>query len=485
MINYRLLLRIIGQLLFIEAGFLMTCLLVSLAYGEDDSFSFLTATLTTMLAGLLARFAGRNSDNNLSRRDAYLVVTAAWVIFSVFGMLPYLIGGYIPDVTNAYFETMSGFTTTGASILDDVEHLPHGILFWRTMTQWIGGLGIVFFTIAVLPSIVGGSMKVFAAEATGPIKSKLHPRLSTSAKCIWSIYLVLTIACAVSFWAAGMGLFDSINYSMTTTATGGFAPHNDSLLHFHSPLVEYIGILFQFLAGINFMMLYMSVFKGKIFELCRNSEFRLYISVVTIATVWIMSLLITTRGYEFEQAFRSALFQVVSFITTTGLFNDDAGQWPHITWVVLGCCMFIGACAGSTSGGFKCIRGVMILKVIRNEFRRVLHPNAVLPVKINGQTVPQSKLPSLLSFLAVFVLMTLVSATIMISVGVDNTNAITIALSCVSNVGPTLGTEIGPVMSWNVLPDLVKWISSLLMLMGRLEIMTVLLLFTPAFWKDN
>ena len=330
MINYRLLLRIIGQLLFIEAGFLMTCLLVSLAYGEDDSFSFLTATLTTMLAGLLARFAGRNSDNNLSRRDAYLVVTAAWVIFSVFGMLPYLIGGYIPDVTNAYFETMSGFTTTGASILDDVEHLPHGILFWRTMTQWIGGLGIVFFTIAVLPSIVGGSMKVFAAEATGPIKSKLHPRLSTSAKWIWSIYLVLTIACAVSFWAAGMGLFDSINYSMTTTATGGFAPHNDSLLHFHSPLVEYIGILFQFLAGINFMMLYMSVFKGKIFELCRNSEFRLYISVVTIATVWIMSLLITTRGYEFEQAFRSALFQVVSFITTTGLFNDDAGHPQHL-----------------------------------------------------------------------------------------------------------------------------------------------------------
>lgn len=485
MINYKLLFRIIGQLLFIEAGFLVICLVVSLCYHEDDSFSFLTATLTTTLSGLLARFAGRNSDNNLSRRDAFLVVTVSWVIFSFFGMLPFLISGYIPNVTNAYFETMSGFTTTGASILDDVEHLPHGILFWRTMTQWIGGLGIVFFTIAVLPSIVGGSMKVFAAEATGPIKSKLHPRLSTSAKWIWSIYLVLTIACAVSFWAAGMGWFDSINYSMTTTATGGFAPHNDSLLHFHSPLVEYLGILFQFLSGINFMMLYMSLFKGRILELCRNSEFRLYISVVAIATVWIMLLLITTRGYELEQAFRSSLFQVVSFITTTGLFNDDAGQWPHITWVILGCCMFIGACAGSTSGGFKCVRGVMILKIIRNEFRHVLHPNAVLPVKINGQTVPPSRLSSLLAFLAVFVLMSLLSATIMIAAGVDNTNAITIALSCVSNVGPTLGTEIGPVMSWNALPDVVKWICSLLMLMGRLEIMTVLMLFTTAFWKDN
>jgi len=485
MINYKLLFRIIGQLLFIEATFLMVCLGMSLYYGEDDSFSFLSSALVTIMAGLVSRFFGRDNDNNLSRRDAYLVVSMAWVIFSFFGMLPYVIGGYIPNITNAYFETMSGFTTTGATILDDVEHLPHAILFWRTMTQWIGGLGIVFFTIAVLPSIVGGSMKVFAAEATGPIKSKLHPRLSTSAKWIWSIYLVLTIACAVSFWAAGMGWFDSINYSMSTTATGGFAPHNDSLLHFHSPLMEYLGILFQFLSGINFMMLYMSVFKGRIMDLCRNSEFRLYVSVVGIATMWIMIMLVSTRGYEIEQAFRSSLFQVVSFITTTGLFNDDAGQWPHITWVILGCCMFIGACAGSTSGGFKCIRGVMILKVIRNEFTRVLHPNAVLPIKVNGQTVPPSKLPSLLSFLAVFVLMTLLSATIMISVGVDNTNAITIALSCVSNVGPTLGTEIGPVMSWNVLPDIVKWICSLLMLMGRLDIMTVLMLFTPAFWKDN
>ena len=485
MINYRLVYRILGQLLFIESGFLLLCLAVSLGYGEDDSFAFLASTLITSIAGMVARFFGRGSDNTLSRRDAYLVATMAWVVCSVFGMLPYMIGGYIPNVSNAYFETMSGFTTTGASILNDVENFPHGILFWRSLTQWIGGLGIVFFTIAVLPSIVGGSMKVFAAEATGPIKSKLHPRLSTSAKWIWSIYLVLTMACLAYFWAAGTGLFDAVNYSMTTTATGGFAPHNDSLLHFHSPMVEYIGITFQFLSGINFMMLYMSIFKGKLPDLMRNSEFRLYVSVVTIATAWIMFLLITTRGYELEQAFRSSLFQVVSFITTTGLFNDDAGQWPHITWVILGCCMFIGACAGSTSGGFKCIRGVMILKVIRNEFRHVLHPNAVLPIKINGQTVPQSKLPSLLAFLAVFVLMTLVSATIMISIGVDNTNAITIALSCVSNVGPTLGTEIGPVMSWDSLPEAVKWISSMLMLMGRLEIMTVLMLFSPAFWKEN
>ncbi len=485
MVNYGIITKIIGQLLFIEALMMMVCLGTSFFYAEDDVLSFLISMLVTMVGGLLFRYAGRNADNRLSRRDAYLVVTATWIIFSFFGMLPYLIGGYIPNVCDAYFETMSGFTTTGASILDDVEHMPHGILFWRSMTQWIGGLGIVFFTIAILPSIVGGSMKVFAAEATGPIKSKLHPRLSTSAKWIWSIYTMLTIACFAAFAVAGMGLYDSVNYSMTTTATGGFAPHNDSLSHFHSSEIEYIGILFQFLSGINFVMLYSAAFKGKIGMLFSNSEFKLYLTLITVCTASIMYLLIMNNGYMLEDAFRCALFQVVSFITTTGLFNDDAGQWPHLTWVILGCCMFVGSCAGSTSGGFKCIRAMMVLKVMRNEFKRILHPNAVLPIKVNGQHVPQDKILSLMSFLAIYVLMCLVVATLMIAVGIDHTNAITISLSCVSNVGPTLGTDIGPVMSWSSLPEVVKWMCSLLMLMGRLEIMTVLVIFTPAFWKDN
>lgn len=464
---------------------MLACLAMSFYYGEDDSYAFVVSLLITVCGGIIFKYIGRDAGNNLNRRDAYLVVTMTWIVFSFFGMMPYMVGGYIDGLADAYFETMSGFTTTGATIIDDVEKLPHAMLFWRSLTHWIGGLGIVFFTIAILPSMVGGSMKVFAAEATGPIKSKLHPRLSTSAKWIWSIYLVLTVACLLAFWATGMGWFDSVNYSMSTTATGGFAPHNDSLLHFHSPLIEYVGILFQFLSGINFMMLYMVVFKGRIMELLRNSEFRLYCGIILVATVWIMILLITSNDYGFERAFRSALFQVVSFITTTGLFNDDAGQWPHITWVLLGCCMFVGSCAGSTSGGFKCIRAVMVLKIIGNEFRHILHPNAVLPVKVNGQAVSNDKMPTLMAFLAVSVLSCLLVATIMISIGIDNTNAITIALSCISNVGPTLGTDIGPQMSWSSLPEGIKWICSILMLMGRLEIMTVLVLLTPSFWKDN
>ena len=485
MVNFRIISKIIGSLLLIEALFMSLCALVAFSYHEDDLMAFLVSLLLTFGCGFFFMYLGRDADNSLNRRDAYVVVTTAWVVFSIFGMFPFLIHGCITNVTDAFFESTSGFTTTGASIINDVEILPHAILFWRSLTQWIGGLGIVFFTIAILPSLVGGSVKVFAAEATGPIKAKMHPRLTTTAKWIWSIYVILTIACGCSFWAAGMDWFEALNYAMTTTATGGFAIHNESTEYFHSPTIDYISITFQFLSGINFTLLYLSIVKMRLKALLTNSEFKLYVSVVIGATLWIMYLLLTRMGYDLEHAFRAALFQVVSFITTTGMFNEDAGAWPHITWVILGVVMYLGACAGSTSGGFKCIRGVMLLKVVRNNFRQILHPNAVLPVKINGMSIPQSKLVALFAFFTLTMLMTLVTATIMIVAGIDNTNAITIALSCVSNVGPTLGTQIGPVMSWSILPEYIKWILCPLMLMGRLEIMTVLVLFTRTFWKEN
>ena len=486
MVNFPLVYKIIGSLLFLLGTMLGICVGISAYYQEDDLLSFLIAAILTISMGFILKYLGRNANNNLSRRDSYFLVTSTWVIFSLFGMLPFLIGGFIPNVTDAFFETMSGFSTTGATILDDVERLPHGILYWRTQTQWIGGLGIVFFTIAILPSMVGsGSVKVFSAEATGPMRSKMHPRLSTMAKWIWSIYLGLTVACILSYYIFGMSWFDSINYAMTTTATGGFSTHNDSTAYFHSASLEYVSILYQFLAGINFAMLYMAIFKLKVGNLFKSSEFRLYLFIILTATAWIMYLLMTRNGYGLERAFRSSLFQVVSFMTTTGLFNDDAAMWPHITWVILGCLMFLGACSGSTTGGFKCIRGVMVFKVLRNEFRKILHPNAVLPVKVNGQTVSQQKLTTLLAFFAIFTFMVLITATIMIVAGIDNTNAITIALSCISNVGPTLGTQIGPEMSWSELPEYIKWTCSFLMLVGRLEIMSVLVIFTRAFWKEN
>ena len=461
------------------------CVGIAFSYEEDDTLAFLLSMLITFGSAFSFLMIGRKSENTLNRHDAYVVVTAVWVIFSFFGMLPFLIHGCIPNVTDAFFETISGFTTTGASILDDVEVLPHGILFWRSLTQWIGGLGIVFFTIAILPSLVGGSVKVFAAEATGPIKAKMHPRLSTTAKWIWSIYLLLTICCGLAFWAAGMEWFDALNYSMTTTATGGFSIHNDSLAFFQDAKVDYIAILFQFLSGINFTLLYMSIFKGRLGLLFKNSEFKLYICLVAMATASITLILMSEVGYGLDHAFRSGLFQVVSFMTTTGIFNDDVARWPHITWIILGGVMFIGACAGSTSGGFKCIRAVMTLKTLRNNFRQSLHPNAVLPVKINGQSVPQSRIVSLFAFFTLFMFMILVTAAIMIVSGIDTINSIVIALSCVSNIGPSLDNDIGACITWSGMPEYIKWTLSLLMLMGRLEILTVLVLFTRSFWKEN
>ena len=485
MVNWHIISKIIGSLLFIEAFFMAWCVGVSFYFQEDDTLAFLMSMLITFGCAFLFLLMGRNARNSLNRHDAFVVVTAVWIIFSFFGMFPFLIHGSCTNITDAYFETMSGFSTTGSSIFDDVERLPRGILFWRSLTQWVGGLGIVFFTIAILPSLVGGSVKVFAAEATGPIKAKMHPRLSTTAKWIWSIYLLLTIGCGVAFWIAGMDWFDAMNYSMTTTATGGFSIHNDSLSYFNDANIDYIAILFEFLAGINFTLLYVSIFKGRVKDLFKNSEFKLYISIVLLATACIMTILLTQMDYNLEQALRQGLFQVVSFMTTTGVFSDDVARWPHITWIILGGLMFVGACAGSTSGGFKCIRAVMTLKTLRNNFRQILHPNAVLPVKINGMSVPQSRIVALFAFFTLFMCMILVTAAIMIVSGIDTINSIVIALSCVSNIGPSLSNDIGANISWSGMPDYIKWALSLLMLMGRLEIMTVLVLFTPSFWKEN
>ncbi len=485
MVNFRIISKILGSLLFIEAFFMIWCLVMALVFREDDVMAFVFATLTTFGSAFLFLYFGRSSEISLSRRDAYVVVPVAWIVFSFFGMLPFLVHGSVSNFADAFFETMSGFTTTGVTIIENVEALPHGILFWRSLMQWIGGLGIVFFTIALLPSLVGGSVKVFAAEATGPIRSKMHPRLSTTAKWIWSIYLLLTVACAFSFWAAGMEWFDALNYAMTTTATGGFSTHNGSTLFFMSPTMEYLAILFMFLAGINFTLLYMSIFRLKITALFKNSEFKLYIGIVIAATLFIMYMLVTRLHYYYEPAFRSALFQVVSFMTTTGLSNDNAGMWPHITWAVLGLLMFVGACAGSTTGGFKCIRVVMLFKVVRNEFLHILHPNAVLPVKVNGQNISQNRLVSLLAITILYIVTLLLITILMVVSGIDITNSVTIALSLVSNVGAGLDTNIGPVMQWADLSDTLKWLCSFLMLIGRLEILTVLVLFTRSFWKEN
>lgn len=487
MINSRIICKILGSLLYQEAVSMLVCMGVALWFGEDDILLFASSALITIFAGVLLRFFGRDADNGFSRRDSYLLVTLVWIVYSLFATLPFILGGYIHSFTDAYFEAMSGFTTTGATIIDDVDALPHGILFWRSLTQWVGGLGIVFTVIAFIPSMAGssGSIRVFGAESTGPFKSKLQPRLSTSVRFIWLVYLVISVWCFASYMVFGMNWFEAANYTMTTVATGGMGVNNSSTEHFQSPALEYVTTFFCFLSGTNFTLLYLTMFKGKLKSLFRDTEFRFYVFMVAACTAFIMVELIVENHYAVEHAFRSAIFQVVSFITTTGLFNDDAAAWPHVTWIVLTVCMFFGACSGSTTGGLKCVRCVMIFKVLRNELMQRIHPSAVLPLKIAEYNVPNRQRVSLMAFVSAYLMLFFLFAFVIVAAGVDNTNAITICFSCLSNVGPTLGTEIGPTMSWSQLPSFIKWLCSFMMLVGRLEIFTVMLVLTPAFWNKN
>lgn len=494
MINYKLILKILGLLLLGEALLMVVPLLVTIFstdyHTHSDILGFSFGILITLIAACLCSYYGRPEVEAMKRKEAYLLVTLTWIIFSIFGSLPFIMSGMIDTYTDAYFETMSGFTTTGSSIVDNIDKFPAGLLLWRSMTQWIGGLGIAFFTIAILPGlVVGGSVKVFSAEATGPLRSKMHPKLSTNAKMIISVYTALSLACVVCFYIGGMPMFDAINYAMATTATGGFATHGSSTSYYKSAFIDYTTIIFMFLSGINFTMLYLAAVKGKVKNIWKDSEFRFYLYMVGIATAIItLCLFFGKTNYDFLKAFRNALFQVVSFVTTTGSFNDNTSNWPRFTWFVLVILMFIGACAGSTSGGFKCIRAVMIMKVVRNELTKLLHPKAVLPLKINNNTVNMQQQVTLLAFLVVYFLLCIITYAVLMIFDADWINtidAITISISSASNVGPALGNPIGNTSSWSQLSDISKWMCSFLMLMGRLEILGVLVMFTPAFWRER
>lgn len=485
MINTKLICKILGQLLLLEASWMAFSLLVSLWYGEEDTFAFLVSIIATIGIGLLLMGKGKGAENSLSRRDAYLVVTLTWVVYSLLGTLPFMVGGYLNSLADAYLEAMSGFTSTGATVFDDVESLPHGILFWRSLMQWVGGLGIVFFTVALLPSLVGGSVKVFSAESSAPLRTKLHPRLSTTAKWIWSIYVTLTVGCTVAYWLGGMSFFDSVNHAMCTTPTGGFSTHDDSFGYFNSPYLEYMCTLFTFLSGMNFALLYAVVLKHRVRELTRNSEFKLYLGAVLVFTVIVALQLFNELGYSLETSFRKAIFQVVTLMTSTGFSSDDTALWTPLAWGVLLVCMFMGGCSSSTGGGVKQVRLVMLFHVVKNELRQILHPKAVLPVRVNGVNVPTQERVTLLAFLGVYLAILLAQTFAMVGVGIDLGNALTISFSSLGNAGPSLGTLSATDLSWSALPDVAKWITSLSMLLGRLEIFTVLVIFTPAFWHDN
>lgn len=482
MIHFKIISRIIGLLLFIEAIFLSSVLGVSFYYEENMIMTYVYTIIATILAGTLFLYYGKGKDRNISRKDGYIVVSLCWVVFSIFGAMPYIFSGYIPSVSNAFFETMSGFTTTGATILDNIEELPLSLLFWRSMTHWIGGLGIVFFTVAILPIFGVGDIHLFAAEATGPIHGKLHPRISVTARWILTIYVSLTVVETFCLYFAGMGVFDSICHSMSTLATGGFSTKQASIAAYDSSLIEYIILLFMFIGGTNFSLLYISIFKGKFKEMFADSEFKCYVTIISLFSLVIAVGLLFTSGMNVEESLRTSFFQVIATITTTGFSTNDYMSWHPALWLMISFVMYIGACSGSTTGAMKCIRVAILGRVMINEFKRIVHPNAVIPVRMNRKIISSPVQSAILAFTVLYIGVVMIGVFVNMLFGLNFMEAYGLSVSLVGNNGPALGCY-GPAYSMNALPDILKWFGSFQMLVGRLEFFAVLLMFTPMFWK--
>ena len=481
-LSYRFIAHLTGQLLAFESMLLLTCCCVSMAYGESDLMAFIISSSVCIAASVMLLVYGRKKENALSRYEAYIVVALSWVFFTIFGMLPYLLGGYIPTVTDAFFETMSGFTTTGATILDNIDSMPHGILFWRSLTQWIGGLGIVCFTIVLLPGFGVSCQMLYLSEATGVTHSKICPKTRVMARYIFMVYILLTAIESALLKVGGMGLFDAVCHSMTTTATGGFSTKQESIAYWHSPYIEYVVSLFMLLSAINFS-LYIIAVKGRWKQLWQNVELKWFASSVGLLTLIVSVALILSNGYGVEEAFRKSLFQVATCHTSCGFATDDYNLWPPFTWMLLIFAMLSGGCTGSTSGGIKNLRMIIVSHCIRNQFRQILHPRAVLPIRA-GSMLDNKLVTMVLVFIAAYMSVAFVGWTLLMAFGVGFTESMSTVISAMGNVGPGLGS-FGPAFSWAALPDGAKWILSSLMLIGRLEIFGFLLIFYRATWRGS
>ncbi len=484
-----------GLLLLFNGLFMLIAAIVSGIYKDGATLGISLASITSMFIGTFLMYSTRDHKKEVKRKEGYIIVTFGWMVMSISGMLPYLFSGSIPDVTNAFFETMSGYTTTGASILDDIEAMPEGILIWRSITHWIGGMGIIVLTIAVLPLLGIGGMQLFAAEAPGPSADKLHPRITDTAKRLWYIYVGYTVAETILLKLAGMSFFDAVNHSLSTLSTGGFSTKNASLAYWNdSPLIQYIIIFFMFLAGSNFVLSYF-VFKGKVQRTLKDEEFKFYSIFVLLFSIIAAFVVYYQANVEIseyhpmvfgaaESSFRHSLFQVIAVVTTTGFVSADFTSWtPFLTVFFFGL-MFLGGSAGSTAGGIKVMRHLLIIKNGLLEFKRTLHLNAIIPVRYNNKTVKEHIVYNIIAFFVLYMLLFIIGALVLGAMGLDFMSAIGGAATSLGNVGPGLGS-LNPLSNFNSLPTLGKWWCGFLMLAGRLELFTVLILFTPYFWKKT
>lgn len=483
MINFKVIGFILGVMLIIEGFFMLLATPVSIYYGEEEWLFIFTSAFITCLSGFLLWAGFRKYDKSVAKREGYLIVALGWLVFSLFGALPFHISGAIPSYTDAFFETISGFTTTGASILsgDEIDHLANGLHFWRSMTQWLGGMGIIVLSLVILPVLGIGGMQLFVAEVPGPTPDKLHPRVKETAKRLWAIYCIITLAEVLLLWAGEMNFFEALNHSLTTMATGGYSTSGSSVGHFQTPYTHYIITLFMIIAGINFSLAYLGMHL-KFKSIWRNEELRWYLGFILGFTIIITGILLFNSDDGFETSFRNALFQVVSIITTTGYATVDYLQWLPGAWVLLLVLMFFGGSAGSTGGSIKIVRIVLLLKNGFLELKRLIHPNAIIPVRFDKQAVPQQTITNVLAFVSVYVLITVTGMIVISFQGYDLETSLGAVAATLGNIGPGIGA-VGPASNFADFNNFGKWFLSVLMLIGRLELFTVLVIFSPAFWR--
>lgn len=480
MINKKIILKILGFLLVGESLFIFLSFLVSLVYKEYDSKGLLISSIITTVTGLLALLLARNAKKEIGKREGYIIVSLAWIVFSLFGSLPFILSGGIPSFTDAFFETISGFTTTGSSILNNIEELPHGLLFWRSLTQWLGGMGIVVLTIAILPIFGIGGMQLFIAEVPGPTPDKLHPKIKETARNLWGIYVLFTFVETILLLFGGMNLFDSICHSFTTMATGGYSTKQASIAFYSSPYIQYVIIFFMFLAGTNFTLSYLAL-TNQFKKITQNTEFKSYVLFIGLFTA-VIAVFLVINGEGVEKAFRDSLFQVVSIITTTGYVTADYLSWQPFLMICILLLMFFGGSSGSTGGGIKIIRIVILIKNSFLELKRLIHPNAVVPVRLNNKSVAPQIVTNVMAFFIIYIMIFAISVVIMAVMEPTLDSAIGAVATTLGNIGPGIGS-VGPMDNFKHISVFGKWFLSFLMLLGRLELFTVLILLSPAFWR--
>jgi len=479
--NFKLIFSILGLLMALNGLFMLLGIPWAIYYHED-LMPLLVSGLGAMGIGVFfwQFFRRQVSVDEMNNKEGYLAVALGWLTMALVGMVPYLVSGAIPNVTDAFFETMSGFTTTGASILNDIEAVPRNILFWRSLTQWIGGMGIIVLTVALLPLIGVGGMQMFVAEAPGISPDKIKPRIKDTAVRLWGIYVSLTVIEMFLLMYGGMNFFDALNHSLTTMATGGFSTYNASMIE-QAPFIQYVVIVFMFMAGVNFSVTYF-VLKGRLKRVWADEEFKAYVvmTVLFIALTTIGIIRYTDAGTE--KAFRDGAFQVVSVITTTGFVSADYSAWSPFLSVLFFFFMFLGGSAGSTAGGVKIVRHVVLLKNSFLEMKRLLHPNAIIPVRLNGKAVAPNMTYNVLAFIMIYITVFVISAILVGFTGLDLVTTLSAVATSLGNIGPGFG-GVGPLNNFAAIPTATKWILSFLMLLGRLELFTILILFTPYFWR--